>query len=74
MLVLHGTADRVTNPAGSAQLERLARSADKTLKTYDGFFHDLLHEPTPSTVSVDIRDWLGARASPIGDPPPAAPS
>jgi len=35
-------------------------SADKTLRIYPGFFHDLLHEPRGAEVASDIHGWLDA--------------
>jgi len=63
LLALHGTADRVTPPAGSEELYRRARSGDKTLKLYPGLYHDLVHEPEKETVIADIIAWLEARTS-----------
>jgi acylglycerol lipase len=60
-LVLHGTADRLSNPAGSQALRDAAASADKTLRLYPGLFHDLLHEPEHATVVGDLTDWLEQR-------------
>jgi alpha-beta hydrolase superfamily lysophospholipase len=62
LLVLHGSADRITNPEGSKELVRRARSKDKTLIIYEGYYHDLLHEPPPRHPAADLRDWLEARA------------
>ncbi len=62
ILVLHGTADRLTNPEGSKEFHARAASTDKTLKVYPDFFHDLLHEPTAAraTVVADVTAWLEA--------------
>ena len=64
VLILHGTADKLTNPAGSRKLADRASSTDKTLKTYQGLVHDLLHEPEKARVIADIADWLDMRAPP----------
>jgi len=61
LLLLHGTADRVTDPAGSRRLYARAGSADKTLKLYEGLYHDLLHEPEKDQVTADLIEWLDAR-------------
>ena len=61
MLLLHGTADKVNPIEGSRELAQRASSADKTLKTYDGLYHDLLHEPEHAKVERDIVEWLNAR-------------
>jgi acylglycerol lipase len=58
LLVLHGTADRVTDPLGSRLVFSHARSTDKALRLYDGLWHDLWHEPEWRTVTDDVRVWL----------------
>src|SRR5262249_17439986 len=40
VLILHGTADHVTKPSGSQRFFDNAGSRDKTLKLYDGHYHD----------------------------------
>ena len=42
VLIMHGTADKATVPAGSQFFYDTAGSKDKTLKLYEGHFHDLL--------------------------------
>ncbi len=61
VLILHGTADRVTQPAGSRQFHQAAGSADKTLTLYDGHAHDLLNDLGREQVMSDIMGWLDAR-------------
>ena len=76
LLILHGGADEVTDPAGSRQLNERAGSSDKTLIIYDGFYHDLLHEPAPDRdkVLADIVRWLDARAPAVAAAVPAVPA
>ena len=62
LLVLHGSADRVCNPDGSRELVDNASSKDKTLKIYNGFYHDLLHEPGHARVLDDVVGWINSRA------------
>ena len=61
LLLLHGTGDMVTDPDGSRQLHVRAGSADKTLRFYEGLYHDLFHEPEKERVLDDVLEWLGAR-------------
>ncbi len=61
LLALHGGADPITPPDGSRELVRRAGSVDKTLKIYDGLFHDLLHEPEKQEVMADLAAWMDAR-------------
>ncbi|MGP8079312.1 MAG: lysophospholipase [Dehalococcoidales bacterium] len=63
VLILHGTADKLANPAGSKKLVERAKSSDKTLKLYPGLVHDLVHEPEKSQVLADIIEWLEKRQS-----------
>lgn len=63
-LVLHGSADAVTDPKGSMKLYEEASSTDKAIKLYDGLLHDILFEPERQIVVHDIIDWLVQR---IGD-------
>ena len=60
-LLMHGTADLVTDVAGSRELHARARSTDKTLELYEGLYHDLLHEPEKEQVTADLIEWLAAR-------------
>jgi alpha-beta hydrolase superfamily lysophospholipase len=36
-----------------------AGSKDKTLKIYEGFYHEVHNEPDKAKVFADIEDWLG---------------
>jgi len=63
VLILHGTEDKVTKPAGSQLFFDTAGSKDKTLKLYDGHAHDLLNDLGRERVMADIREWIGARLS-----------
>jgi acylglycerol lipase len=58
LLILHGTSDRATKPSGSQLFFDTAGSADKTLKLYDGHFHDLLNDVGKELVMGDITSWL----------------
>lgn len=59
--VLHGTADRVTDPLASQDLYNEAPSKFKDIKLYDGFLHDLLFEPEREEIAQDIIDWMERR-------------
>jgi len=61
VLILHGTEDRWTNPEGSRQLATRASSTDKTLKLYDGFYHELLTDTDKSLVWKDVIGWMDER-------------
>jgi alpha-beta hydrolase superfamily lysophospholipase len=61
VLILHGTADKVTKPSGSRLFYDTAGSTDKTLKLYEGHAHDLLNDLGKEGVLADIRAWIDAR-------------
>ena len=61
LLVLTGTADKIVNPDGARLVDRLAGSTDKTLKEYDGLFHEVFNEPEKDVVLEDLRAWLEGR-------------
>ena len=61
VFILHGTADKATMPAGSQLFFDTAGSRDKTLKLYEGHFHDLLNDVGKEAVLADIRAWIDAR-------------
>jgi acylglycerol lipase len=61
LLILHGTADKVTRPSGSQLFFDTAGSADKTLKLYEGHVHDLLNDLDRERVMADITAWLDGR-------------
>ena len=63
VLILHGTDDRVTKLHGSEVFARRAGSSDKTLKLYEGHYHDLLNDLGKERVLADIADWMRIRAA-----------
>jgi alpha-beta hydrolase superfamily lysophospholipase len=63
LLIMHGTKDKATVPAGSQLFYDKARSNDKTLKLYEGHFHDLLNDVDKDRVMADVVGWIDARIS-----------
>ncbi len=59
-LLMHGTADRLADINGSHMLYEQAASEDKTFKTYEGLYHEIMNEPEKETVFSDIITWLNA--------------
>jgi acylglycerol lipase len=58
LFILHGTEDKATRPDGSQQFFDSAASLDKTLKFYEGGYHDLLNDTDRQQVATDIATWL----------------
>jgi alpha-beta hydrolase superfamily lysophospholipase len=61
VLIIHGTEDHATRPAGSQYFYDHAGSSDKTLKLYEGHYHDLLADVDKEKVMGDILAWLDER-------------
>lgn len=61
LLLMHGTADALAPVAGSRMVDERAASTDKTLRLYDGLYHEILNEPEKETVLADLLTWLGDR-------------
>jgi len=58
LLIIHGTADKATKYEGSQEFYDRAGSTDKTLKLYEGHYHDLLLDIDKEVVMHDILEWL----------------
>jgi acylglycerol lipase len=58
LLIMHGTADHLTDPQGSRWLYERATNRDKTLLLYPGVYHEILNEPGKEAVFQDISLWL----------------
>jgi alpha-beta hydrolase superfamily lysophospholipase len=62
LLVVHGREDRLAPVAVSETLFGAVPSSDKTLKVYDGLYHEVFNEPERDDVLADVIAWLDARA------------
>ncbi|MES1201082.1 MAG: lysophospholipase [Pseudomonadota bacterium] len=58
VLIIHGTHDKATKYQGSQMFYDKASSKDKTLKLYEGHYHDLLNDVGKEGVMDDIKNWL----------------
>jgi alpha-beta hydrolase superfamily lysophospholipase len=61
VLIMHGTDDKATVCHGSEFFYEHAGSTDKTLKLYEGHYHDLLADYGREGVMDDIIGWIEAR-------------
>jgi alpha-beta hydrolase superfamily lysophospholipase len=61
LLILHGTADKAAKADGSQFFYDNAGSADKTLRLYEGSFHDPLNDLHKEVVMTDIQSWIAAQ-------------
>jgi alpha-beta hydrolase superfamily lysophospholipase len=58
LLILHGSADQLVPVGASRSLARDAGSPDKTLKVYDGLYHEVFNEPEQDKVLADLVGWM----------------
>jgi len=62
ILIMHGTADRLSDPASSKMLFDGVSSKDKTLKYYEGFYHEIFNDPERQQVFLEMETWLKLHA------------
>lgn len=62
-LLLHGSDDKLAGVAGSQMIHDRISSTDKTLKVYDGLYHEIFNEFPADRARVfkDLTDWLRPR-------------
>ena len=58
ILIMHGSADRLSDPASSKTLFDGGSSKDKTLKYYEGFYHEIFNDAQRQQVFADMEEWL----------------
>lgn len=59
----HGTSDFINDYNGTALFVNLLQNSDTKLYSYDGYYHNLLHEPWEKSEKVinECLDWLDER-------------
>jgi len=60
---MHGADDRLAAPDGSRDIYVKIGSDDKTLKIYEGLYHEIMNEPERDMVYKDVAEWIGERLS-----------
>jgi alpha-beta hydrolase superfamily lysophospholipase len=61
LFILQGSGDRIVDPAGAPMLYEKVSSKDKTLKMYEGLYHEVHNEPERETMFKDLEAWLQTR-------------
>jgi acylglycerol lipase len=59
-ITLQASEDRLVDQDSAQILYDKASSKDKTIKIYDGFYHEVFNEPGRDLVLKDVEDWLNA--------------
>jgi len=57
LLLVHGSADKLTSAAASQEFAAKVRG-DCTLRIWDGFYHETHNEPEKAEVLGDMVEWL----------------
>jgi alpha-beta hydrolase superfamily lysophospholipase len=60
LLLQVGTGDQLVPPQSSELVYGWASSEDKTIKRYDGLYHEILNEQERDQVVADTLAWLDA--------------
>ncbi len=58
ILIVQGGADQLLDPAGAKALYGAVASADKTLKIYDGYYHEVFNDPGHEVVLGEVAAWV----------------
>jgi acylglycerol lipase len=61
VIIVQGAEDVLVEPSGAQMLYDKVSSKDKTLKIYDGMFHEVFNEPDRERVLMDVEGWLEAQ-------------
>lgn len=61
VLIMHGTVDKATVPSGSEFFYQHAGSQDKTLRLYEGHYHDLFNDLGKEEVLLETTQWIRGR-------------
>jgi alpha-beta hydrolase superfamily lysophospholipase len=58
IMIVQGGSDKLVDPSGAQLLYDSVSSEDKTIKIYDGLYHEVFNEPEHLQVLDDVKVWL----------------
>ena len=58
IMIVQGGSDKLVDPSGAQLLYDAVSSEDKTIKIYDGLYHEVFNEPEHLQVLDDVQVWL----------------
>ena len=64
IMIVQGSSDKLVDPAGAQMLYDAVSSADKEIRIYDGFYHEVFNEPEHDEVLRGVEIWLEAHLGP----------
>ncbi len=59
--LMHAGDDQICSPEGTREFFEKVPASDKSLKIYDGFYHELFNEIERETVFKDMERWIRER-------------
>jgi len=60
IMIVQGSDDKLVDSSGAQLFYDLVGSGDKTIKIYNGFYHEVFNEPEHEQVLNDVKTWLEA--------------
>lgn len=60
VFILHGSGDKIVDPAASIMLNEKVSSKDKSFKIYEGDYHEVHNELDREVMFKDLETWLAA--------------
>ena len=58
ILIMHGTADKLTQISGSKDFINSIKSTDKKMVELEGFFHEIMREPGYEKILMEMLEWI----------------
>jgi acylglycerol lipase len=63
-MITNKTPEKIDHPEGAQMLYDAVSAVDKTIKIYDGLYHEVFNEPEHDRVLGDVKAWLEAHPGP----------
>lgn len=63
VMIVQGGGDKLVDPSGAQMLYDSISSEDKSIKVYEGLYHEIFNEPEHEQVLNDVETWLAERAA-----------
>jgi len=60
-LIMLGSGDGIVDPSATEDFFKIVAAKDKTLKVYDGLYHEILNEAVKEDLLDEMTVWLSAR-------------
>jgi len=60
LMTMQGGEDRIVHPGAAQTLYDKAGSKDKSIRIYEGLYHETFNEPERARVLKDMETWLAA--------------